>query len=145
MESGRKAVQSVKKVGETAKKTVEMARKAAKMAVKAAKLAIKMIHALISAISALLNPVTWIVLGIILVIVIILAGYVYLINRGNFDEVETNWQTKFEGTQTKFGEDAKTVSGEFGKRFFVSQIDIGGPGFYEYIRMWTIFNSYGII
>ncbi len=135
VDTGKKAVQGARKIAdgakktaETAQKAVKMARKAVQTAVRAARLVAHMIHALVSAIAALFNPVTWIVLGIILVIVIIVVAYAWLTDGFDYENVQGSFRETFEGNYARFGEDeATTVSGEFGKRFNFSQIDIEGP------------------
>ncbi len=111
---------------DTGKKAVEMAKKATKALAKA--------PAKIAAIASLFtNPVFWGILTAVLVAILtiaLLVTFTYLANIVSNKMTTEEWVNAYETSYEISGTSetaSKTVSGEFGKRFMVSQIDIGGP------------------
>lgn len=89
-----------------------------------------LIKGMITAIVKLLPMISTIIipLAIIILAIVLLVTVSYLVNRKEFEQAQASVRSEFEGTAPNWGDESAstTVSGDFGKRFYFSQIDIGG-------------------
>lgn len=90
-----------------------------------------LIKGMITAIVKLLPMISTVIipLAIIILAIVLLVTISYLVNRKEYEHLQASVRSEFEGTAPDWGDESAstTVSGEFGKRFYFSQIDIGGP------------------
>lgn len=89
-----------------------------------------LIKGMITAIVKLLPMISTVIipLAIIILAIVLLVTISYLVNRKEYEHLQASVRSEFEGTAPDWGDESAstTVSGEFGKRFYFSQIDIGG-------------------